>query len=171
MRMNAVAPYINGTDYILDVGTADGAFFRYFNNVAGIGIDPDPKIEYIRENVTIIKDTFPSYTLKNRNFNAIVMLAVLEHIQEKNLNTISKNCRSFLKTNGLVLITVPSKKVDLILKVLKKLGIVDAETLHQHYGFDVKKVEEIFNPRYFKLLVKRKFQLGLNNLFVFRKIL
>jgi len=170
MRLRAVAPYIKEMDYILDVGTGDGAFFRYFDKVSGVGIDPDPKGGNINKRVTIITDIFPSYELKNRNFDAIVMLAVLEHIPEKKLNAISENCRSFLKMNGLVLITVPSKKVDFILKVLKKIKIVDAETLHQHYGFDVKKVDQLFNSSHFKLLVKRKFQLGLNNLFVFKKI-
>ena len=77
----------------------------------------------------------------------------------------------FFKNECLVLITVPSKKVDFILRVLKKFKIVDAETLHQHYGFDVKKVDEIFDNRHFKLLMKRKFQLGLNNLFVYKRIL
>ncbi len=37
-------------------------------------------------------------------------------------------------------------------------------------SFDVNSVEEIFNKGHFKLLVKRKFQLGFNNLFVFKKI-
>lgn len=170
MRLRAVAPYIKETDHILDVGTDDGAFFRHFDKVTGVGIDPDPKIGYISNTVTMIKDIFPSDALKRESFDAIVMLAVLEHIPQKKMNTISENCRSLLKMNGLVLITVPSKKVDFILRALKKIKIVDAETLDQHYGFDVKKVDELFDSRHFKLLIKRKFQLGLNNLFVYKKI-
>lgn len=170
MRLRAVAPYIKETDYVLDVGTDDGAFFRYFDKVAGVGIDPHPKPGYISNKVIIIKDVFPSDALKKASFDAVVMLAVLEHIPQKKMNTISENCRSLLKTNGLVLITVPSKKVDFILRVLKKFKIVDAETLDQHYGFDIEKVDELFDSRYFKLLIKRKFQLGLNNLFVYKKI-
>ena len=84
LRLRKVSPYIKETDYVLDVGTFDGAFFRYFSKVTGVGIDPDPKIEYTSNRVTIVKDIFPSATLKNRNFDAVVMLAVLEHIPEKN---------------------------------------------------------------------------------------
>ncbi len=169
-RLKAIASYLKDDDFVLDIGTDDGAFFNYFKNVKGVGIDPQPKIKFDKKSVAIQKGTFPGLNLQKINFDAIIMLAVLEHISEGKLNLISEECRALLKINGLILITVPSKKVDFILRLLKKIKIVDAETLDQHYGFDVNRVEEIFDKWHFKLLVKRKFQLGLNNLFVFKKI-
>ncbi len=169
-RFKAIASYLKVDDFVLDIGTGDGFFFIYFKNVNGVGIDPYPKIKFTKKSVTFYKGTFPGLNLKKTNFDAIIMLAVLEHIAKEKLNLISEECRALLKINGLILITVPSKKVDFILRILKKIKIVDAETLDQHYGFDVNSVEEIFNKGHFKLLVKRKFQLGFNNLFVFEKI-
>jgi len=169
-RLKAIAPYLKDDDFVLDIGTGDGGFFIYFKNVKGVGIDPQPKIILDKKSVTIEKGTFPGLKLKETNFDALIMLAVLEHIPEEELNLVSEECRSLLKINGLILITVPSKKVDLILRILKKIKLVEAETLYQHYGFDVNTVEALFNTSHFKLLVKRKFQLGLNNLFVFKKI-
>jgi hypothetical protein len=169
-RFQAVAPYVKENTFVLDIGTDDGAFFNYFKTVTGVGIDPQPKIKFNKRSVTIQKGSFPGLNLQKTIFDAIVMLAVLEHIPEEKLNLVSEECGALLKINGLVLITVPSRKVDSILRVLKKVKLVEAATLDQHYGFDVKLVEKLFNSSHFKLLVKRKFQLGLNNLFVFQKI-
>ena len=136
----------------------------------GVGIDPHPEINFDKKSVTVQKGTFPGLNLQQTNFDAIIMLAVLEHIPKEKLNLISEECRALLKINGLLLMTVPSKRVDFILRILKKIKLIEAETLDQHYGFDVNRVEELFDSWHFKLLVKRKFQLGLNNLFVFVKI-
>ena len=42
-RLKAIAPYLKGNDFVLDIGTDDGAFFNYFKNVKGVGIDPHPQ--------------------------------------------------------------------------------------------------------------------------------
>ncbi len=39
--------------------------------------------------------------------------------------------------------------------------------LHEHYGFQVEETEKLFCAPLFRTRIKRKFQLGLNNLFVF----
>jgi cyclopropane fatty-acyl-phospholipid synthase-like methyltransferase len=169
-RFQAIAQYVKEHSFVLDIGTDDGALFNYFKNISGVGIDPQPNFKFDNKSVTIEKGSFPGLNLQKTNFDAIVMLAVLEHIPKEKLNLISDECRSLLKIKGLILITVPSKKVDFILRILKKINLIDAETLDEHHGFEANSVKDQFNSKHFQLLVNRKFQFGLNNLFVFEKI-
>jgi hypothetical protein len=59
--------------------------------------------------------------------------------------------------------------VDHILTVLKTLRVIDGMSLEEHHGYDVNHTASIFAPPRFALDVHRRFQLGLNNLFVFRR--
>ena len=52
-RLKAIAPYLKDDDFVLDIGIGDGAFFIYFKNVKGVGIDPHPKIKFDKKSVTI----------------------------------------------------------------------------------------------------------------------
>ena len=42
--------------------------------------------------------------------------------------------------------------------------------LHEHYGFKVEDTEKLFYAPLFRTRIKRKFQLGLNNLCVFERL-
>jgi hypothetical protein len=53
--------------------------------------------------------------------------------------------------------------------VLKALRLVHGMSLEQHYGFDVRQVTALFSPPDFELVRHRRFELGLTNLFVFRR--
>jgi hypothetical protein len=57
--------------------------------------------------------------------------------------------------------------VDGILTVLKALLLVDGLSFEEHHGYRVSMTEEIFDSPTFHLAVRHRFQLGLNNLFVF----
>jgi hypothetical protein len=59
--------------------------------------------------------------------------------------------------------------VDTILGVLGRLRMIDGMSLDEHYGFDPGRTEAVFAPPAFRLAVRRRFQLGLNNLFVFER--
>jgi hypothetical protein len=54
------------------------------------------------------------------------------------------------------------------LNILEKFKLIDGMQLHEHYGFKPSDTENIF-AKDFKLVCKKTFQLGLNNLFVFEK--
>ena len=64
---------------------------------------------------------------------------------------------------------MPSPRVDDILHVLLKLHLIDGISAHEHYGFKPEGTPQIFPPPAFHLLRRQRFQLGLNNLFVFEK--
>jgi hypothetical protein len=68
-------------------------------------------------------------------------------------------------------ITAPSPVVDRILAFLKFIHVIDGMSLEQHYGFEPRVVPSLFSIEGLALAKAQRFQLGCNNLFVFRKSL
>jgi hypothetical protein len=56
-----------------------------------------------------------------------------------------------------------------VLHVLGALRLIDGMSMHEHYGFEAAATPSLFCGPDFKLREHRKFQLGLNNLFVFER--
>jgi hypothetical protein len=59
--------------------------------------------------------------------------------------------------------------VDRILAVLKFIRLIDGMSLEEHYGFEPRGVPSLFSVGEMELVKAGRFQLGCNNLFVFRK--
>jgi 2-polyprenyl-3-methyl-5-hydroxy-6-metoxy-1,4-benzoquinol methylase len=102
-------------------------------------------------------------------FDVITMLAVLEHVPRAEQSVVASGCARLLKSGSRVIITVPSPRVDAILKGLRAVRLVEGMSLEQHYGFEPREVVPLFTGAALRLVVHRTFQLGLNNLFVFQK--
>lgn len=168
-RVRRAEPYASGAR-VLDIGCADGALFRMLDRrvAGGVGIDMDPvpantaKYRYFR-------GMFPDVLPPGESFDLVTALAVVEHIPEKDQPAFAAACMRALHDGGRVVITVPSARVDDLLKVLKAVHVVDGMSEHQHYGFNPLRAITAFQGAGFTLERHSRFQLGMNNLFVFRK--
>ena len=170
-RISQAKKFIRKGDTILDIGSSDGKLFKQCADLIkfGYGIDPTLPALVETQTYTLVPGYFPKDCLPGIQYNAITMLAVLEHIPEAEQKALADNCLKYLAPNGRVIITVPSPIVDDILDVLLKLKLIDGMSLEEHYGFEVENTEQIFKTG-FRLLHKSKFQLGVNNLFVFEQV-
>ena len=171
-RIRKAAPFIRRGDQVLDIGTADGALFRLVPNLGeSVGVDPDLDRDLIPAfpNVRFYSGYFPDALPGPMEFDVITMLAVLEHVPPEKQAPLAQACASHLKPGGRLVITVPSPAVDSILDVLGALKLIDGMSLEQHYGFEAKMTPQIFSSHGLDLAVKRRFQLGLNHLFVFQR--
>jgi len=169
-RIRRVMPYLRPGDRILDVGCADGALFRAaagFRPEASLGLDPDLDVPSEVGGVRLMPSPFPDGVPAGATFDAIVMLAVLEHVPPAEQAEWSEACARLLAPGGRLLITVPAPAVDRILDALIAVRLIDGMEVGQHYGFDPKAVPGTMGGSGLRPVVHRRFQLGLNHLFVF----
>ena len=173
--MSKALQHIPAGSRLLDIGCFEGEFFTYAGRRlrGGLGIDPvltDFSNKTLFENVTLIKGFFPKdIPPETEKFDVIAALAVLEHIPGEMLQDFIAACHIWLNDDGLVILTIPSPFVDNILAVLLKLRLIDGMSLEEHHGFQIEGISNVFNKSSFRLLKYSTFQLGLNNLFVFKK--
>ena len=169
-RIRQARPYVFAGARVLDIGCADGALFeRLPPSVDGVGVDPELATMHRLSNAVLLPGVFPTALPDDRPFDLITLLAVLEHIPTAQQASLARACAASLKPGGQLVITVPSRRVDAILEALRKLRMIDGMSLEQHYGFDVSQTPGLFTPYGFELVRHCTFQLGLNNLFVFRR--
>ena len=170
-RVAKVAEWVPAGGRVLDIGCADGALFKILGERIGdgIGIDPDLAVQKKWSRYRLIRGTFPASLPTRAPFDAITMLAVLEHIPEHQQKDLACACFEYLVAGGRLIVTVPSAMVDGLLRPLTRLRVVDGMSLEQHYGFDPRTTPRLFSDAGLRLIRHERFQLGLNHLFVFAK--
>jgi 2-polyprenyl-3-methyl-5-hydroxy-6-metoxy-1,4-benzoquinol methylase len=171
-RITKAAQHIVPNARVLDIGSGDGALFRQLGDRlgGGLGVDPTLKADQNMDRFHLKAGFFPeAIPAGSELFDVITMLAVLEHFPETMYATLGASCARFLKPNGRLIITAPSPLVDHILSVLKWLRLIDGMSLEEHHGYDTQRTRTVFAP-HFRLVRHQRFQLGLNNLFVFEKV-
>ena len=173
LRIKKAANLIPDRARVLDVGCRDGHLFRVLGRRLGdgVGIDPELPEDSHEPGHRLVRGWFPADLPPDiGTFDAIVMLALFEHIPPDQQPTLIQTCKDLLNPGGTVVMTIPSKQVDTILDVLEKVRLVKDDSIHQHYGFDARRdTEPLFRNSGFDTVVNRSFQFGLNNLFQFRK--
>jgi SAM-dependent methyltransferase len=169
-RIRKALPFIATGARVLDIGSSDGTLFHVAGSRIGSGMGIDPTLNSARQMgaVQLIGGLFPNDMPAAEPFDVITMLAVLEHFPEGQYGQLKAGCARYLKPAGHVVITVPSPVVDHILTGLQFLRLIHGMSLEEHHGYKVEQTAKIFAPPEFQLVRREKFQLGLNNLFVFQ---
>lgn len=170
-RIAKARPFVRAGDEVLDVGCADGELFRRWRGhiAGGVGIEPTLGERVVTDDYELIPGRFPEQAPTDRQFDAITMLAVLEHIPPTEQARLADACDEVLRPGGRIVITVPSPRVDDILHVLLRLRLIQGMSAHEHYGFRPADTIGVFPPPRYRVLRRARFQFGLNNLFVFEK--
>ncbi len=170
-RIGKAAPYIAPGARVLDIGCSEGELFEHFAARIGVGVGIDDDLEAPRrgENFELLPGRFPEALGDVDPFDVITMTAVLEHVPTEQQSVLAEACSRHLKTGGHLVITTPGPIVDHILDAMKFLRLIDGMGLEEHFGFEPAETPAIFTPFGLDLIARRRFQLGLNHLFVFRK--
>ena len=171
-RIRKARPFLQPGMNVLDIGCSDGELLSAIPGLGSesLGIDPTLKSPKSGSGFRLIPGFFPQDLPADTGlFDAITMLAVLEHFPDSAHAELAAGCHRYLKPGGLVIITVPSAAVDHILAILLRLRLIDGMSLEEHHGFNVNQTPQIFASPQFECIARKRFQLGLNNLFVFRR--
>ena len=168
-RIRVAESWVPDGSRVLDIGCYQGEFLQHMGDriIDSFGIDPlAPEIK--TDHYALLKDTFsPPTDFLSDSFDAIVILATLEHMSEP--DRIAMECARILRPVGRVIITVPSPLVDQIVDVLVRIRVLDGMSMEEHHGFLPSELPQAFCKASMSLIIRRRFQLGLNNLFVFEK--
>lgn len=170
-RMRQALRFIPAGARVIDIGAHEGELFRALGGrlQRGYGIEPLRPAVLTRDNYTVVPGYFPAVRPAEGNWDAVTMLAVLEHVPAKEQPALAAACQELLKPGGRVIITVPAKAVDHILAALRFLRLIDGMSLEEHYGFEPADTARIFAAPQFRPLHRSRFQGGLNHLFVFER--
>jgi SAM-dependent methyltransferase len=171
-RIRQAAVWIRDGARVLDVGCFDDSLFRHLGRRLGLGsVGLDPLLAQPVEGrgFRLVPGQFPSASPGGGPFDAITMLAVLEHVPPGDLARWALACADLLVPGGLVVATVPAPAVDGILDVLMRLRILHGMSVEEHHGFEPETAPRVFGHAGFALARRTRFQFGLNNLFVFMK--
>jgi SAM-dependent methyltransferase len=169
-RIRKARPFLRAGCRLLDIGCGAESLPGTVPHLAEyVGIDPDLPAPRQVGTALFIKGWFPADLPELPPFDVITMLAVLEHVPPHHQGQVAEACFRFLKDGGHLIITTPSPTVDWILRILQHLHVIDGLRLEQHYGFEPRHTPVIFCRSGLTLIKQSRFQLGLNNLFVFQK--
>lgn len=171
-RISKVRRYIPAGARVLDVGCHEGELFRQLEDRVGDGVGVDPLLAepISTPGYRLLPGVFPdALPADSELFDAITLLAVLEHIPTGQQTALVGELYTHLKPGGVVVLTVPAPFVDHILALLRALRLIHGMSLEEHYGFEPAQVPALFADGGFDLEASRTFQFGLNHLFVFRR--
>jgi 2-polyprenyl-3-methyl-5-hydroxy-6-metoxy-1,4-benzoquinol methylase len=171
-RIARVRPFIPNGSRLLDIGCGDGALIRdmaeYLDHA--VGLEPNLAEPIRGASFELIPGRFPDDVPAGETFGVITMLAVLEHLPPPVQARLADEFEALLSPGGRLIITVPSPRVDHILHLLLRLRLIAGIAVHEHYGFQPADTLGLFPEPGFRLLRRSRFQLGLNNLFVFERV-
>ncbi|MBI3120483.1 MAG: methyltransferase domain-containing protein [Candidatus Kerfeldbacteria bacterium] len=145
-RFKTVKPYLIGD--VLDFGGNDGELKRL---VAG---------KYLVVN-------YNYSAMENAQFDTIVSLAVIEHIEFEEVFKIFQKFEKILNKGGRIFLTTPTKISKPVLELLALVGILDKENIaeHKHY-WSRSELYDLARRTGFVVKKYKKFQLGFNQLAV-----
>lgn len=150
LRAKVALSEIDDMESLLDIGCGDCHFLLRSPCKFRIGIDLRFG-DNVKDKLAFPDDSFTNVTL----------LAVIEHLEDP--YAIIKESYRILKPHGKLIITTPQESGEFFMKLLKK----DITDIHKRY-FDKKSIEKL-TENMFELVLNKKFLLGFNQLFVFKK--
>jgi len=163
IRIKNVLPHIEGR--LLDVGSGMNNLVRQYGN--GLGVDVYP---WEGSNVVVENTAYMPFS--NKEFDTVSIIAALNHIP--NRSEVILECCRVLKPKGKLIITMLPPRISRVWHLIrspwdadqKERGMKEGEV----YGMTGAQIISLVERKGFKLETSRKFMLGINNLYIFRKV-
>ncbi len=171
LRLKKILPYIDKNKIVCDLGCGDGTILKTISERIKEGYGLDVKMASSdKTNLHFIEaDIAKPLPLESDKFDAVFLLAVLEHLESPDI--ILNEIRRILKPDGKLVLTTPSPRSRPLLEFLAfKLKLISRDEImdHKHY-YSKKELNDLLIKFGFKILKIKTFEFGLNLLAVAEK--
>lgn len=176
-RNNLVLRYIESAESLLDIGCGQGYLLARSPCYRNIGIDEFRYLKYIKDRQgKVIESSMEQgkriekeLPFDGDSFDYVTMIAVIEHLPYP--DEIIQECHRVLKTDGLLIVTTPLSILEKVLPFLDKgselFSYNRPKDVHLAY-YGLNEMNRL-TMGLFSLLMYKRFQLGVNQLFVYKK--
>jgi SAM-dependent methyltransferase len=137
-RANKLIPSHLRNGRILDIGCGSYPYFlahTSFQEKFAIDQIPLPQntaSELKIESFTLDLEMKPRLPFEDNFFEAITLLAVVEHLDPSLMAILFKEVYRVIKPGGMVILTTPAAWSDGLLKFMARVGLVSAEEIREH---------------------------------------
>jgi SAM-dependent methyltransferase len=137
-RANKLIPSTLRAGRILDIGCGTYPYFLAHTSFAEkFAIDQLPlpqqtASELKIESFTLDLEVEPHLPFEDNYFEAVTLLAVVEHLDPELMAMLFKEVYRTLKPGGMVVLTTPAAWSDGLLKFMARINLVSAEEIHEH---------------------------------------
>ena len=137
-RANRLIPQELREGRILDIGCGSFPYFlahTAFKEKFAVDQLPMPTEAAARNQIEFFEldlNREPRLPFDNDYFDAVSLLAVVEHLNPDSMAALFKECRRVLRPAGMVVLTTPAAWADGLLHLMARLNLVSAEEIHEH---------------------------------------
>jgi SAM-dependent methyltransferase len=137
-RANRLIPQELREGRILDIGCGSFPYFlahTAFKEKFAVDQLPMPTEAAARNQIEFFEldlNREPRLPFENDYFDAVSLLAVVEHLNPDSMAALFKECRRVLRPAGMVVLTTPAAWADGLLHLMAHLNLVSAEEIHEH---------------------------------------
>lgn len=137
-QANKLIPSTLREGRILDVGCGSFPYFLAHTSfkekfaIDQIPLSSNTASELKIESFTLDLEIEPHLPFEDNFFEAITLLAVVEHLDPALMAKLFKEVYRVLKPGGMVILTTPAAWSDGLLKFMARISLVSAEEIHEH---------------------------------------
>jgi SAM-dependent methyltransferase len=137
-RANSLIPLQSRSGRILDIGCGSYPYFLAHTDFKEkFSIDQSPLSDHVRTQLeissyTLNLDSQPYLPFENGFFDAITLLAVIEHLDPQSMASLFSEIHRSLRVGGVVVLTTPAAWSSGLLNFMARVGLVSIEEIHEH---------------------------------------
>jgi SAM-dependent methyltransferase len=137
-QANQLIPSALRRGHILDIGCGSFPYFLAHTSFKEkFAIDQIPLSQQTAhklkiESFTLDLETEPRLPFESGYFEAVTLLAVVEHLDPALMAILFKETYRVLSPGGMVILTTPAAWSDGLLKFMARVNLVSAEEIHEH---------------------------------------